>query len=105
MAPRAQEADRLPWVGVRAEMKNMDIPLYGTPEQCDISVVLGGCLENPLPLRGTKVLAIKRDEWQMVKWEELYGQILEEYYDHIIDTTGLDAVNTLKLIEKECKDL
>jgi hypothetical protein len=75
------------------------------PVDCDISVVLGGTLENPLPLRGKKVLAFKKDEWRMVKWDMVFGDILEEYYDHLIDTTGLNPEGTLRLIEKECKDL
>ena len=75
------------------------------PVDCDISVVLSGRLENPLALKGKKVLAIKKDEWRMVRWDGVFDRILEEYYDHIIDTTGLNPRDTLRLIEKECKDL
>jgi hypothetical protein len=75
------------------------------PVDCDISVVLGGRLENPLVLKGKKVLAFKKDEWRMLGWDTVYADILREYYDHFIDTTGLNPEGTLRLIEKECKDL
>lgn len=81
------------------------ITLYREPKDCDVSLVLGGRMTNPLPLKGRKVLAFKKDEWRMVKWDMIYAGILEEYYDHFIDTTGLNPEGTLRLIERECKDL
>ena len=79
--------------------------IHTEPVDCDVSVVLGGRLENPLALKGKKVLAFKKDEWRMVKWDMVFRMILEEYYDDFIDTTGLNPEGTLRRIEQECKDL
>jgi len=93
------------WNDIYKLFAERNIPIYMEPKPCDISVVLGGTLVNPIPLRGKKVLAFKKDEWKAIQWDHIFKPILEEYYDHIIDTTGLSPDDTFELIEKECKSL
>ena len=93
------------WGEVYEILENRGIQVHTEPTDCDISIVLGGILVNPLPLKGKKVLALKKDEWRMVKWDMVFKMILDEYYDDFIDTTGLNPEGTVRLIERECKNL
>jgi hypothetical protein len=97
--------DRFFWNKIYELLEEKNIPIHTEPKDCDISVVLGGPLVNPLPLKGKKVLAFKSDEWKVVKWEVVYEPILQEYYDHMINTTGLNPEETLRSIEEECQEL
>jgi len=103
MATRSKENPH--WQKVYELCGEKDIEINTEPKECDISVVFGGTLVNPIPLKGKKVLALKKDEWRMVKWDMIYAAILEEYYDHFIDTTRLNPKDTLQLIQKECENL
>ena len=71
--------------------------IHTEPIECDVSVVLNGKFVNPLPLHGKKVLLYRMKDWQPMKWIEMFAPILEEYYDDMIDITGMDVG---KLIEK-----
>lgn len=97
--------DRPCWTEVYDVLTEKNIPLHTKPVECDISVILGGTLVNPIPLKGKKVLAFKEDEWRMVKWKQVYKLILEEYYDYFIDTTHLSPLDTYRMIEMECENL
>lgn len=92
------------WQEIYTKFSEKNIPVYTEPKNSEISVALGGRMENPLPLKGKRVLAYKEDEWHMLPWS-VYKMVLEEYYDDFINTTGLTPGDTVYHIQKKCENL
>ena len=72
------------------------------PVECDVSVVLNGKVENPVPLSGKKVLVYDRQHWSEMKWKSIFKNILEEYYDDMIDIHGMNLAEVVQCIEEIC---
>ena len=72
------------------------------PVECDVSVVLNGKVENPVPLSGKKVLVFDKRKWSEMKWKAIFQNILEEYYDDMIDIDGMNLAEVVECIEEIC---
>ena len=95
---RSQSIEK--WHPIYKQVEQQGYHIHTEPIECAVSVVLEGKLVNPLPLHGRKVLLYKMDEWQPMKWKNMFSPILEEYYDQMIDITGRDMG---KVIEEICQ--
>lgn len=73
-----------------------DGQVYGTPQEADVSIVLGGKRANPMAVKGKRILAYNKKEW--IGWAYIYRPILEEYYDEFLDLSGLTAGQTVDKI-------
>jgi hypothetical protein len=85
------------------ELEKREIFIYVEPIKADVSIVLFGNFTNPLPLRGKRVLAYDASRWMPevpvpLGWK-MYEPILEEYYDEMIDLTGLTVPERADVLE------
>ena len=91
------------WKGVDEFLCVLGVEVHHKPRGEATAVVLGGRGENPVVLQGMSVLAFDSDEWTTEAWPA-YAEVLEEYYDYMMDLTGLtdeekaDAVRDFTLL-------
>ena len=84
------------WEEVIKILKNNSIDILIRPEKADVSIVLSGAAENAGILYGKKILMYNIKDWMEKEPElieqykfNLYRPILEEYYDELIDLSGM----------------
>ena len=69
-------------------------------ENPDISIVLSGKAENPLAIKGKRVLFMTRGEWNPKGYGwNLFESILKHYYDEIVDITYCSLTEAVEKIK------
>lgn len=98
MTPKGRGRNR--YMPLFQALLNQGRRVYSEPVPADISIVMDGKIENPLCLQGEKILIAWPEIWVGGKkgWEGFYKPILEEYYDVIVDMTGLNIKEAVKEI-------
>jgi hypothetical protein len=84
------------WVKVIECLYLSGYKVFNSPRKCDISIVLGGKVENPEVFCGEKILIFHDGEWKV--HGPFFKEILSEYYDLIVDVTGLHFRDIAKKI-------
>lgn len=98
--------DHKHWGGIIEGLREQGYKVHGVPEQADVSIVLGGKMENPLCFSGKRVIVFYPPEWVPFPYGgQLFGQIIQHYYhDHINlgneDDIGLKTRVILEYIKK-----
>jgi hypothetical protein len=90
------------WQNLEEQLENRKHIIHRKPREADVSIVLSGLYENPVLVKGKRVLAFKAQEWiagvaPPHGWR-LYEPVLKEYYDDFIDLAGLDSKKSAKRI-------
>ena len=80
------------------ELKGYEV--YPTVEKCGRAIILGGRHENPTSFNCEKVLIHVGIEWDS-RWD-FFKPILEEYYDKMIDITGMSLPKAAQTIIEQC---
>ena len=90
------------WLNLEEHLKKRKHEVHRDPQEADVSIVLSGLFENPMVVKGRKVLAFKAQEWLGAitpphGWR-LYEPVLKMVYDDFIDLAGLDSKKSAKRI-------
>jgi hypothetical protein len=70
-------------------LEDNGVPIYSKAVDSDLSIVIGGKFENPIALKGKRVLFYDKGEWGGA-WP-LFGFIATAYYDEVIDLSNLSS--------------
>jgi hypothetical protein len=75
--------------------------LTATDEPYDVSVVLGGRYENPMVIRGRKVLFYKiwDGENERMVFQTVYLPVLKQFYDETVDISRMSNKEILRKIK------
>jgi hypothetical protein len=80
------------WVQTAKQLQLAGIPVNDVSVESDAFVVLSGQMENPLCLRGKRILFFRDDEWfpsvNRAGWEHWYKPLLKEYYHEMVDCSA-----------------
>lgn len=72
-----------------------------SPKDADLSVVLSGKFENPLCVKGKRVLVFNVNDWPPPPYGwYIYGPIIKEYYHDTLDVTGTTLNQAMEKIER-----
>lgn len=85
------------WQGVINILKKENITVLNEVEETDVSIVLSGPFENPVILKGKKILLYDCEDWMegekkippRRKFNFFRQYILDEYYDEFVDCTDM----------------
>ena len=75
------------WDEVVERLAGTGFVVHSREEDADISIALCGKFENPLALKGKRVLFYDEKAWQNT-WP-MYEFIMDAYYDEMINITGM----------------
>lgn len=91
------------WGKIIAALKRKGLKVHYKPVKADVYIVLGGRFENPLCMKGKRILVFHKSEWAPSEtgWDYWYGHLMQEYYDTLIDCTGASLGDVVKTIQSQ----
>ena len=96
------DLSRRNWKEIMDHLERRGQKCHEKPQDVDVSIVLSGVFENPVILKGRKVLAFKPQDWlpsiPPPKGWMLYKNVLQLYYHDFIDLSGLNPRKSAKRI-------
>ena len=85
------------WMPVIHALQRYGLEVWGDvkADDLDISIILGGKLENPLAVPGRRILVFNQDEWTPKGrgWKHFWHGVLKHYYHDLLDVTGCETPN------------
>jgi hypothetical protein len=95
----AASVDRKEWVNVLNELSKRGQKVEVDYKPCDVAIVLGGRFNNPV-LWKKRILFYNKKQWANW-WDGLFGPVVEEYYDKLLDITIYTLEGVVEMIISE----